>query len=467
MIRKICLFALLWMNCLSLGGHETIDSKLEAKIDSLVDLRLQKQLKRVDSIYLTVKDRLAHINNIYADTEYEVAGIERIEDELNQKIETVTAFNKRYRHFDDEYKKLDWGYGLMRTVITILALFLTGLTIFFTVINYFNYNKQKELKEIANKNINEIKQEKREFEKFVTERNKSIQKMIGKLKKTRSEMEDFVASKKALEVANSDIKKVTRVTDIKRIPKEYKQLFRDFKNKFNKLNSTNKHFEYDSNDYYVLGLADFYDGFYDKAIENFEQALQKGHIDKAEVSSKIGASLYKLGHTEKALLKLEKALDINPSLDAALYNKGVILKAKAKNEKGEMQTKIYKNALIVFEKVLSINPSHILAKNNKGLVLIALGKYEEGVIVLNEITEHDKDFELAHYNLAVIYTYIVELRSITKAFYHLEEALKIEPIKRAAKAINDSELNYLRNIDKDKFTQLILKYALNALNKKS
>ena len=82
-----------------------------------------------------------------------------------------------------------------------------------------------------------------------------------------------------------------------------------------------------------------------------------------------GNVLARAKNYQEALAKYEAALQLNPRLTAALFNKGTMQKRLGQLE----------DALVTFEQVLIKDPGHIKAVYNKALVLESLGREREAL----------------------------------------------------------------------------------------
>ncbi len=103
---------------------------------------------------------------------------------------------------------------------------------------------------------------------------------------------------------------------------------------------------------------------------------------------KQSGDLYKAGNYTKALVAVDKAIEIDPYNATAWYDKGQIYLAEHK----------YDKALIAYEKSLIIKPNGADAWNGKGVALTELGRYDEAQLAYNESLRLDPRYLSAREN---------------------------------------------------------------------
>jgi tetratricopeptide (TPR) repeat protein len=111
--------------------------------------------------------------------------------------------------------------------------------------------------------------------------------------------------------------------------------------------------------------------------ERLNQTIsQKIDTDKTEVYSaeilgntclKMGNSLYEQGRYNEAVQSYEKAILLNPQLEAAWLNKGNVLYVQSN----------YDEALQAFDRATKINPQNAIAWRYRGLTLMKLDRSVE------------------------------------------------------------------------------------------
>lgn len=142
---------------------------------------------------------------------------------------------------------------------------------------------------------------------------------------------------------------------------------------------------------YELAIASFLQ------TRNYEQAkkLAEEFISKYEVGSdsysNIGLIYSKLSEHEIALEYYDKSLQLNPTNQYPLYNKGFTFLLLNK----------FEDAISLFDKVIEINKESGYSYANRGLAKIKIGKTEEGLEDINYSLKLDENNEYAYRNLGI------------------------------------------------------------------
>src|SRR3989338_2266635 len=174
-----------------------------------------------------------------------------------------------------------------------------------------------------------------------------------------------------------------------------------------------------------LGVERCERGLYQEALSLFDEALE---IDPklAPAWYNKGVALGNLCRYEEAITCCEKALEIDPKYTSAWNNKGVALNnlgryeeaitccekaleidpkyTSAWNNKGVALNNLgrYEEAITCYDKALGIDPKYTSAWNNKGLALYNLGRYKEAIERYQEALKLNRDWLASHINLAVL-----------------------------------------------------------------
>jgi tetratricopeptide (TPR) repeat protein len=128
----------------------------------------------------------------------------------------------------------------------------------------------------------------------------------------------------------------------------------------------------------------------------------------------LGNSYCDIGDPESALLALETAVEINPSLSESRANLGNLYLNKGRIE----------DALYEYQTALQINPDDAKTRSNLGNAYTKRGWVNEAVAQYNYAIKLDPNFTQAYKNLAIAYH---QLKMFVQAETSLKEALILEP----------------------------------------
>lgn len=246
------------------------------------------------------------------------------------------------------------------------------------------------------------------LEKTVSEL-KGQMDMLGKLFPQLKSLERLEDSER-LNLGEEDIKKtisdILKNTNITpeaidtKIEEKVKERFSDFDKRIaeivaEKLNEIDKRFKKpigSAIDYLILGNAEYYEGNYLKAIENYDKAIEINSQD-AKAYNNRGLAYSELKEYKKAIEDFDKAIEINPQFEAAYNNRGVAYAG----------LKDYKKAFEDFDKAIEIYPQ----------------------------------FADAHYNLARVYTLRKEEGDKETMLEYLKKAIELGGEYKKAKEDED------------------------------
>jgi tetratricopeptide (TPR) repeat protein len=111
---------------------------------------------------------------------------------------------------------------------------------------------------------------------------------------------------------------------------------------------------------------------------------------KADLFFEQGRLFGILEEYEEAIASYDKALQLKPDNDLALYNRGNALRKLGR----------YEEAIASYDKALQFKPDNDLALYNRGNALGNLGRYEEAIASYDKALQFKPDNDLALYNRA-------------------------------------------------------------------
>lgn len=128
----------------------------------------------------------------------------------------------------------------------------------------------------------------------------------------------------------------------------------------------------------------------------------------------LGNSYNKVGDTEQAMLALERAVEINPTLAESRMNLGSIYLKKDRIE----------DAIHEYEAALEIDPDNAKIHNNLGNAYTKRGRLNDAISQYMRSVELEPDFTEAYKNLANAYC---EQEKFGQAVAQLKQAIILEP----------------------------------------
>ena len=126
----------------------------------------------------------------------------------------------------------------------------------------------------------------------------------------------------------------------------------------------------------------------------------------------------KEGGFEKAIIQLDKALELKPEFPKAIYFKALIAKTYGK----------YREAITLFESVRQTNPNDRVMLKQFGQTHYFAEDWTNAHSIYNDVLRIDPEDADAHYNLMLINR---KLGDIGQAKYHREKYLKYKPDEQA------------------------------------
>ncbi len=135
--------------------------------------------------------------------------------------------------------------------------------------------------------------------------------------------------------------------------------------------------------FFELGNILLADRQYEEAIASYDKAVEiQPNLDAAWNNR--GFALDELGRNEEAIASYDKAVEIKPNKDEAWYNRGNALKNLGR----------YEEAIASYDKAVEIKPNKDAAWNNRGIALSELGRNEEAIASYNKAVEIQPNDEL-------------------------------------------------------------------------
>ena len=138
--------------------------------------------------------------------------------------------------------------------------------------------------------------------------------------------------------------------------------------------------------HFQLAITACQRGAFDLAEHHFNAVLARepNHIGALNL---LGVALVQVGKYEDAARVIERAIDIGPASDTALFNHGLVLR----------QLKRLPEALTAFDRALVLNPGVAGTWNNRGIVLVELRHFDAALGDFAKAIELKPDFADAFY----------------------------------------------------------------------
>lgn len=165
--------------------------------------------------------------------------------------------------------------------------------------------------------------------------------------------------------------------------------------------------------YFCRGTSNSYLGQYERAIQDYNQAIQI-RPQLAEAYYNRGLTYYYLGEYEDAIQDYGQAIQINPQFAEAYYKRGVVY-----DNLGQ-----YEDAIQDYNQAIQINSQFAEFYYNRGVVYNDLGQYERAIQDYDQTIQIDPQFAMAYYNRGVTYSYLGEYE---QAIQNYDQAIKINP----------------------------------------
>jgi tetratricopeptide (TPR) repeat protein len=169
------------------------------------------------------------------------------------------------------------------------------------------------------------------------------------------------------------------------------------------------------------GQALFKQGGVEEAMAEYEKAISlEPNLDAARLG--MGEALMQQGKLDDAIAQFAKVVEVNPENTAARLQVGVLRGRQAR----------YEEAVAAFSEVLRRHPDDLAAHNNLGNVLTLEGKYDEAVEHFRKAVQIRPEHASSHNNLALAYK---KLGRTADAIAEYREAIRLNP--QQTEAINN------------------------------
>ncbi|RKU17039.1 hypothetical protein C6501_04825 [Candidatus Poribacteria bacterium] len=139
--------------------------------------------------------------------------------------------------------------------------------------------------------------------------------------------------------------------------------------------------------HYLKGVMNYDKKRYDKAIADFDKAIQL-NPESTNAYFRRGNAKYALRDHESAINDYDKAIKLNPQYATAYYNRGL-----AKRQLGD-----HKGAINDYDKAIKLNPQYVIAYINRGVVKSKLGNYKDAISDYNKAIKQNPQYAIAYIN---------------------------------------------------------------------
>ncbi len=175
-----------------------------------------------------------------------------------------------------------------------------------------------------------------------------------------------------------------------------------------------------------------------KGLENNNreaEELYKTTVLSAESLLKFGNGNFLSGNKENAMVFFEKALEKDPKLWPAWYNKGVLLGSAGK----------YDDSIKCFDEVLKIERANDDARLAKGICLRSLGMTEQAIECFDAIIASDANNEEVHVRKGIA---LADLGKYDESIKCFEKALSLNPKSSIATEMKERASNVISSMRK-------------------
>ncbi len=166
-------------------------------------------------------------------------------------------------------------------------------------------------------------------------------------------------------------------------------------------------------DHVALGMEYYDQGELDKAVAEFETAIELDPND-AEAHRNLGTAYGEQGKWEEAAAAYERAIEVNPDfgeaygdMAGAYFYLGKIAEASAAGEKA-----------------IELAPDYATAYNNLGIIYGSQGQIDAAIALFEEAIGIDPNDANAHYNLGFAYE---NLGQLDAAIVEYQDAVRVDP----------------------------------------
>ena len=153
---------------------------------------------------------------------------------------------------------------------------------------------------------------------------------------------------------------------------------------------------------------------YEEAIKAFDKATEINPQYDIALYEK-GNALANSGSYWKAVDAFDKAIAINPQYDIAWYEKGNALAGAAYDVGG------YEEAIKAYDKAIEIHSGYARAWKDKGVALLNIGRYEEAVDAFDKAIKINPEYEEAWREKGIALIYLGKNEEAIKTFNKLKK----------------------------------------------
>lgn len=425
------------------------DQKMQTYTQTEIDLKLQLQEQKIETLTNYIKEQQSTIN-----------------EKIAQQNEHLNEVCNNYSNHISLWSAWMTGISLAATII------LFGMGFFinwrFKTISE-EVNEEVEILRNQVESISKMEKTSKESLETIKENERQILEITGKY----SPQEVSEKDKKEISEFVDEINKTTPESElteedwfIKGYNAQIKQQHEDACFYYKKATELNPKY---TSAYNNWGLALSYlariksdDALYAEAIEKYKKAVELSPND-ADLYNNWGVVLHDLAKMksdetlyQEAIEKYKMAVELDPS-DASAYNNwGLVLNYLAEMSANET---LYQEAIDKYKKTIKLNPEEANAYYNWGTAELTRAKLfkrdinkdhiENLLLRANQIEEN-----LASYNLACLYS---TLDDKEKAFEYIEKVLTTEGNNIIEKTKNDPDFDNIK--DDPRFNALLIKYG--------
>jgi len=165
---------------------------------------------------------------------------------------------------------------------------------------------------------------------------------------------------------------------------------------------------------YLLGMALYFQGQPEKAVEAYEEALAGDPSLPTEVHYNLGVAYQEIGRLLDAVREYEQVLKNEPDHINAMNNLGLVLSILGEKEK----------AIELFNRILKIEPNNVKARINLGNIFLGNKDLAEAEKIYRSAISLDEKDVSPRLNLGVVY---YEKGEFEKAKVEWDKLLKMDP----------------------------------------
>ena len=425
------------------------DQKMQTYTQTEIDLKLQLQEQKIETLTNYIKEQQSTIN-----------------EKIAQQNEHLNEVCNNYSDHISLWSAWMTGISLAATII------LFGMGFF---INW----RFKTISEEVNKEIETLKSQMETISRMEKEAKKSVEQ----IEKDRKVISEIIKNNPPQKVSDKDKKEISEFVD--EINKTTTESELTEENWF--IKGYNAHIEQQNEDacfyykkatelnpkytsaYNNWGLALSYlariksdDALYAEAIEKYKKAVELSPND-ADLYNNWGIALYDLAKMKsdetlftEAIEKYKKAVELSPKYANAYYNWGIVLSDLAEIRSDDA---LYTEAIEKYKKAVELNPNDANTYGNWAGTELTRAKLfkrninkdhiENLLLRANQIEENSASF-----NLACLYS---TLDDKEKAFEYLEKALSTGDNNTIEETKTDPDFDNIK--DDPRFNALLIKYG--------